>query len=258
MVSVLRDCYLNLTNGSYNKCNAAYAVGGPVQAINMLNTNLDLNITDYVTIGFTGVTSLVDAVGGIDINVLSSEIEHLNNYQISMVGTTEDGEHFFANAGTDYIPVEREGVQTLNGLQATAYCRIRYVGNDFMRTQRQRTVITQIINKAKGMNPASVTSIVTDSMSNISTSLGLDEILELAKNVSSYNILEESYHFPFDEYRTGGMIGAKGSCVVPLNLVDNVKELHRFLYGTEDYQPSQTVIECSNQIQADTAPYLGQ
>ncbi|MEI3211165.1 MAG: LCP family protein [Lachnospiraceae bacterium] len=114
LASVYRDTYLNLGNDSYNKCNAAYAKGGPEQAINMLNMNLDMNITDFVTVGFAGLTDTIDALGGIQIDVHANEIQHLNNYQISMVGTTKDGETFTATAGTDYIPVTSAGLQTLN------------------------------------------------------------------------------------------------------------------------------------------------
>ena len=82
LVSVYRDTYLNLSNDSYNKCNAAYAKGGPEMAISMLNMNLDLNITDFVTVGFAGLTDTVDALGGVYIDVDDSEISHLNHYQL--------------------------------------------------------------------------------------------------------------------------------------------------------------------------------
>lgn len=129
LISVFRDTYLNLGNDSYNKCNTAYAQGGPEQAINMLNMNLDLDITDYVTIGFSGLIDAVDALGGVEIEVTDSEISHLNNYQLCMA----------EELGVDYIPVEQSGRQLLNGMQATAYCRIRYTkGDDFRRAERQR------------------------------------------------------------------------------------------------------------------------
>ena len=82
LVSVYRDTYLNIGNDSYNKANSAYAKGGPLQAINMLNMNLDLNITDYVTVGWAGVADTIDALGGVEIDVDESEINHLNNYQV--------------------------------------------------------------------------------------------------------------------------------------------------------------------------------
>lgn len=147
MASVYRDTWLNLSTDTYNKANAAYAKGGPKQAINMLNMNLDLNITDFVTAGFDGLIDLVDAVGGVEIDVKESEIGNLNDFQISIVGKPNGtlnakGEpNYEADPGT-YTPVKHAGLQTLNGLQATAYCRIRYVGNgDFERTQRQQAVL---------------------------------------------------------------------------------------------------------------------
>ena len=122
LVSVYRDTYLNLSNDSYNKCNAAYAKGGPKQAINMLNMNLDMNITDFVTVGFAGLTDTIDALGGIMIDVDSEELKHINSYQICMA---EDLKR-------SYTPVTDTGYQLLDGLQATAYCRIRYTaGDDF-------------------------------------------------------------------------------------------------------------------------------
>ena len=254
LVSVFRDTYLNLSNDTYNKCNAAYAKGGPTQAINMLNMNLDLNITDFVTIGFDGLIQVIDALGGVQVNVLESEIVHLNNYQISMVGTSKDGETFTATAGKDYTPVQSPGLQTLNGLQATAYCRIRYVGNDFQRAERQRAVIQAIADKAKS-NPAGLASIAESVFGKVYTSLDLSEIVELLGNIAKYEIVDEA-GFPDADMRGGGNIGSKGSCVVPLTLSDNVVWLHKFLFGDEDYEPSSTVKKCSEQIIVDTAPYL--
>ena len=140
LISVFRDTYLNLSNDSYNKCNTAYAQGGPEQAINMLNMNLDLDITDYVTIGFSGLIDAVDALGGIEMEVTDAEITHLNNYQLCMA----------EELGVDYTPVENSGRQLLNGMQATAYCRIRYTkGDDFRRAQRQREVLADMMEKAR-------------------------------------------------------------------------------------------------------------
>lgn len=256
LVSVYRDTYLNVGNDSYNKCNSAYMRGGPEQAIQMLNTNLDLNIENYVTVGFKGLINCIDALGGVEIDVQSNEIGYLNDYQISMVGKSEDGIHFTANAGTDYTPVANSGVQVLNGLQATAYCRIRYIGNDFGRTQRQRTVITQMLNRAQNASPATLSSVAESTFANVSTSFDLDTILTTVAGIGDYHIVG-SEGFPFEEHRGGGIIGGKGSCVVPTTLTENVSELYEFLFGVEDYVPSATVQECSDKIYADTAPYIG-
>lgn len=254
LVSVYRDTYLNLSNDSYNKCNAAYAKGGPMQAINMLNMNLDLDITDFVTIGFEGLIDVIDAVGGVEVNVTDAEIKHLNNYQISMVGKSSDGINFTANEGTDYIPVKSAGMQTLNGLQATAYCRIRYVGDDFQRAERQRTVIKAIMDKAKA-NPTKLAGIAESVFSEVYTSLDLSEILDILSNITKYQIVDEG-GFPDADMRGGGTIGNKGSCVVPLTLENNVVWLHEFLFGEKNYEPSSTVKTCSQQIINETGQYL--
>lgn len=254
LVSVFRDTYLNLSNDSYNKCNAAYAKGGPMQAINMLNMNLDLDITDFVTIGFEGLIDVIDAVGGVEINVTEAEIKHLNNYQISMVGKSSDGINFTANEGTDYIPVKSPGMQTLNGLQATAYCRIRYVGDDFQRAERQRTVIKAIMDKAKA-NPGKLAGIAESVFDEVYTSLDLSEILDILSNITKYQIVDEM-GFPDADMRAGGTIGNKGSCIVPLTLENNVILLHEFMFGEKNYEPSSTVKTCSQQIINETGQYL--
>lgn len=254
LLSVFRDTYLNLGNDSYNKCNAAYAKGGPEQAITMLNRNLDMNITDYITVGFDGLIEVIDALGGVEINVTEAEISHLNNYQISMVGKTTDGKNFTAEAGKDYTPVTSAGLQTLNGLQATAYCRIRYIGNDFQRAQRQRDVITAISEKAKKANISKLNDVVNGVMDNVSTSLDVSEILGVLKDIGNYSVVAND-GFPFEKYRATGTVGSKGSCVIPQDLKKNVEELHAFLFNENDYQVSSEVEEYSKKVASDTGKY---
>ena len=254
LVSVYRDTYLNLSNDSYNKCNAAYAKGGPMQAINMLNMNLDMNITDFVTVGFSGLTETIDALGGVYIDVKEEEISHLNNYQISIVGTTKDGKTYTAAEGS-YTPVTQAGYQKLNGLQATAYCRIRYVGNDFERTARQRRVLKAVADEAKKASPAQLEKIASSVFDKVYTSLDLSEIVELLGSINKYNIVDEG-GFPTSDMITTGTIGSKGSCVVPLDLESNVVWLHEFLFGEENYEPSSAVKEYSAKIASDTNGYI--
>ena len=251
LMSIFRDTYLNLGNDDYNKCNAAYAKGGPEQAINMINMNLDMNITDYVTVGFKGLIEVIDALGGVEIDVTKAEISHLNNYQISMVGKSKDGKTFTAQAGKDYTPVTNPGLQTLNGLQATAYCRIRYVGNDFARAQRQRDVITAIANKSKKADPKTLTEIANSVMKNVSTSLDIDEIIGVLSDLSKYNVVG-SEGFPFEEYRSTGTV-KKGSCVIPKDLTKNVVKAHEFLFDQKDYEPSAEILKYNDKIAADTS-----
>ena len=254
LVSVYRDTYLNLGNDSYNKCNAAYAKGGPEQAINMLNMNLDMNITDFVTVGFAGLTDTIDALGGIQIDVHENEIQHLNNYQISMVGTTKDGETFTATAGTDYIPVTSAGLQTLNGLQATAYCRIRYVGDDFERTKRQRDVLIAMMEKAKGASVGTLMSAMNAVLPHVVTSIDVEDIAAVLSKVGDYKVTV-SDGFPFAGMRAGASLSV-GACVVPMSLADNVVRLHEILYAEENYEPSAELKSFSAQIEADTKDRL--
>lgn len=252
LVSVYRDTYLNLSNDSYNKCNSAYAKGGPEQAINMLNMNLDMNITDFITVGFAGLIDTIDALGGVEIDVKEAEIVHLNNYQISISGKTTDGTTYTAKEGVDYIPVTHAGPQVLNGLQATAYCRIRYVGDDFQRTERQRTVLMKIAEKAKKASPSTLNEIANSVFGKVYTSLDISEILEVLANVTSYSITETG-GFPEASMRGTGTVGSKGSCVIPKNLESNVIWLHQFLFDDTSYVPSDTVKRCSEKIASDTA-----
>ena len=251
LCSVYRDTYLNLGNDSYNKCNAAYAKGGPEQAINMLNMNMDLNITDYVTVGFEGLIETIDALGGVYIDVQQNEIVHLNNYQISMVGKTTDKKTYTATEGVDYIAVKEPGMQLLNGLQATAYCRIRYVGDDFMRAKRQRTVLAAVMDVCKKSDPATLNKILNAALPNVSTSLDVDEMTAMLSNVTKYNITG-SDGFPFESNRTTGTVGSKGSCVIPVNLEQNVSLLHNFLFDDATYQVSSQVVQYSNKVSSDT------
>jgi len=252
LVSLYRDTYLNLGNDVYRKCNAAYAKGGPEQAINMLNMNFDLDITDYVTIGFEGLEEAVDALGGVEIDIAVDEISHLNNYQRSMY-LNEDGT---GELNEDIIEVYESGLQTLNGLQATAYCRIRYTaGNDYKRAERQRTVIAQLFERAKSSSFSKLSKAAMAIMPNVETSLSADEIIGLLSMVSDYSIAE-SEGMPFENNRYATNLGSDGSCIVPITLEENAKALHKLLYPNEEYVPSATVVEISNHIAEHAAPYL--
>ena len=248
LVSVYRDTYLNLSNDSYNKCNSAYAKGGPMQAINMLNMNLDMNIKDFITVGFAGLSNTVDALGGIMIDIDDVELKHINNYQKTMASDMK----------REYTPVESTGYQLLDGLQATAYCRIRYGGgDDFKRTERQREVLLAIFDKAKSASPATLTAAVNAIFDNdeIYTSLDVADILDILGDITKYEVVAQG-GFPEESRRATGTIGSKGSCVVPVSLADNVQWLHEFLFEDEQYSPSDAVIEYSNKVEADTSGYV--
>lgn len=246
LMSVYRDTYLNLGNDTYNKCNAAYAKGGPKQAINMLNMNLDLDITDFVAVGFKGVTDVVNAIGGIYIDVDSAELEHINNYQISIA----------ENLKTTYTPITETGYQKVNGLQATAYCRIRHSDNDFKRTERQREVLAAVLEEAKDLDITTLTKIVNDVLGDFYTSIDLDEIITLVSDLSSYTLIDEG-GFPMTDYLTTGSLGkGVGDSVICTDLEAAVAELHRIFFDEEDYEPSETVKEISDTIYKNTKAYV--
>ena len=219
LVSVYRDTYLNIGTDSYQKCNAAYSYGGAEQAVKMLNMNLDMDITNFVTVGYKGLSEVIDGLGGVYIDVDSEEIKHINNYQIGIAEVLK----------CDYTPVTETGMQLLNGLQATAYCRIRYTaGNDFKRAARQREVIQAIEDQAKKADYATLSKVFNSAIDDIYTSLDSKDILELLSNIANYRIVDEG-GFPEETMRTTGNIGAK--------VTDSVKEYSR-------------------KIAADTSPYL--
>ena len=247
LCSVYRDTYLNLSNDTYTKCNAAYAQGGPEQAISMLNMNLDMDISDFITIGFRGLTDVVDALGGVTIDVTDAEISHLNNYQSTMAQELK----------LNYTPVTSAGVQTLNGLQATAYCRIRYTaGDDFRRAERQRTVLMACLEKAQGMSYSQLETVANNAFKETYTSLDISEILDMLKNVAKYRVVDNN-GFPYEEMRATGTMGKAGSCVLPVDLESNVKWLHKFLFNDESYEPSADVQKYSDKIKGDVSKYIG-
>lgn len=212
----------------------------------MLNMNLDLDITDYVTIGFSGLIDAVDALGGVEIEVTDSEISHLNNYQLCMA----------EELGVDYIPVEQSGRQLLNGMQATAYCRIRYTkGDDFRRAERQRDVLRAMMDKASGASVSTLTDMVNAVLPQVETSLNVNEILSVLGSVAGYNMVE-SDGFPFEGGRAGANVGSKGSCVIPNDLEENVRQLHHMLYPEESYTPSARVRQIDEEIKAQTSEYM--
>ena len=259
LVSVYRDTLLNVKDDTYSKANAAYALGGPAQAVNMLNTNLDLNITDYVSIDFDALVTVVDCLGGLDIPLSYAEIVHMNNY---CVETAEE-------TGKSYTPVELPepkpedqeaivGTYHLNGVQATSYCRIRYTASlDMGRTERQRRVIQMIVDKAKKAGLSTIFDIMDQVFPMVKTSVSKTEILKLIPAMIGYCI-DETTGFPQD-YKFATV---KGSVIVPTTLDSNVLKLHQFLYGNTNYTPTQDVLNKNAQIAAivgggqvqDTAP----
>lgn len=248
LVSVYRDSYLDIGGGTFKKCNSAYAKGGPEQAITMLNKNLDMDITDYVTVDFNAVVECVDLLGGVTIPEVSDEEAVLmHGYMDEINKLTKNNSKYLSGGGTN---VEMDGVQ------ACAYARIRYTaGDDYKRTERQRTVLTAMVQKAQKANLTTINSLIDELFGDIKTSFSNTELISLAAKVFNYS-LGETIGFPFEKNTT--TLGNKGSVVVPCDLESNVKQLHVFLYDDNEYAPTDTVKNNSAQIVNDTGFHQGE
>lgn len=236
MVSVYRDTLMDLSNGTINKCNSAYARGGATQALSMLNTNLDLQIKKYVTIDFSIVVDVIDILGGIEVDVTEAEMKAMNDYiwETAMV------------AGVEPVLISQPGYQLLDGAQATTYARIRKgVGDDYARTERQRLVIQKVVQKAVTAGLGTINEIIDKAFPRISTNFTMIEILKYAQWFDEYKFGQTS-GFPF-EYGSETIPG-KGSCVYALDMAKDVSKLHEFLFGTIDYTPTSIVQEIDSEV----------
>lgn len=245
----------DLSDDIFQKCNAAYSYGGAEQALKMLNMNLDMDIETFITVGYNGLRTVVDGLGGVWIDVDETELLYINDYQMDVANVLK----------CEYTPMTTAGYQKLDGLQATAYCRIRYGGgNDFKRTSRQREVLKAIEKEAKNTNLATLTKVFTDCMNEkiIYTNISNDQILTLLSNISNYSIVEEG-GFPDEKMRSTPNIdqirgNIVGSCVVANTLEENVVWLHRFLFDDEDYVVTGRAKDISKTLAAETAVYTNQ
>lgn len=237
ITSVYRDTYLKMGDTStYDKITHACAYGGPEMSMKSLNQAMDLNISNYVVVNFKAVADLVDAVGGIEVDVQQYEIQQLNKY------TKETANNI---GRKKYKLVESPGVQTLEGVQAVSYGRIRKgVGDDFKRTERMRTVMSLVMDKMKEMPFKEIKKLIKIMTPQVQTNLTKGNILGLAFRLPQYNI-STGDGWPY-KVTTGSLNG--GSYVFPSNLANNVKELHAKLFARVDYSPSSMVVTISNAI----------
>ncbi len=239
IISVFRDTLLQQSNGSYEKANSAYTMGGPQEAISMLNRNLDLDIQSYVSVNFNALVDVIDELGGIEVNLTAEEAFYTNGYAAETSKVV----------GQEMKDIKEEaGIQLLDGVHAVSYARIRYTeGNDFKRTERQRIVLEKVAEKAKKANLFTLNKIVDKVFPQISTNLTLPNMLGFAANAAKYNIVETS-GFPYSVTTSEEVADHEGSYVVPINMADNVKRLHAALFGDELYEPSSKVWEVHSDI----------
>lgn len=233
LVSVYRDTLLKLDDGSYNKANAAYAFGGPEGAISMINRNMDMDISKYVTVNFNALVDVIDALGGFDMTLTHDEVVHMNNYCVETSEVT----------GKDYekIEPEEEGTYHLNGVQVVSYARIRYTGGgDFERTSRQRRVLALIAEKAQSASFSTLNKIIDKVFPQISTNFTITEMIAYAKDIAKYK-LGDSMGFP--DNNSFDMLDVVGSVVIPETLTSNVEDVHKFLFGDDGYTISSNITD---------------
>ena len=228
LISVYRDTYVQIEGYGLDKITHAYSYGEVPLAIKTLNTNLDLNIKEFVTVNFEAVKDIIDAVGGISMPITSEEVSHIPG---------------ITNAGT----------YNLTGEQALAYSRIRYAaGGDYKRTERMRDVLTAVANKLKTFNIGQLNNFVDTVLPKVYTNITASDIFSLLPNAVNYKI-SQSIGWP---YETKG-ITLDRWYGIPVTLESNVTKLHKEVFGQTDYILPDTVKEISDSIVSKTG-YKGQ
>lgn len=249
ITSVVRDTYawINEDRG-YDKINHAYSFGGPALAIQALNNNFDLDIEYYIAVNFNAVQEIIDAIGGVEVEVEGYEIAEVNRVirEMKKQGVFETAPE-----------LSETGVQTLNGQQALAYMRIRKVGNgDWERMERQREVLSKIFENVKAMKKSELVSLAQDLLPYIKTNLPFKEAISLGTEVllNGLTTLTQS-QLPSTDESYGTKLSNGIYYLIPTTLEENVKEWHRQVYKDEDYQVTSGVQSISDAITNRTGIY---
>ena len=238
LISVYRDTYLDIEGYGLDKVTHAYSYGSAPLAIATLNRNLDLNIKEFVTINFDILVEAVNLLGGVEINVEQKEIQYLNMYSNTTNVTTSNNTKNITHAG----------LQTLDGMQALSYSRIRYTeGGDYKRTERMRDVMTAILEKAKKSDVFTINKLLDNVLPDIYTNISSSEILGVVPSLANYEI-NTSMGWP---YETKG-ITLNAWYGVPVTLEKNVEKLHKDMFGADDYVMSTTVKNINTKIKNKT------
>lgn len=237
LLSVYRDTYVYVTengNKKLDKITHAYSYGGAQNTLKSLNEALDLNITEYVTVNFDAVIAAVNALNGVEIDITSEELKYINDY----IDATSQ------SSGIKSSHLSKAGRQTVDGVQAVAYSRIRYTaGGDYKRTERMRTVVTAMAKKAKTLSIGQLNKLADEILPRVSKNIENNDIIALIPSALSFDIIE-SLGWP---YNVKG-ITTTAWYGVPVTLESNVIRLHKELFGQEDYKVSETVKEMNAAI----------
>lgn len=234
LVSVYRDSYLMVSGYGLTKANNAYSWGGAELALKTLNENLDLNLTEFVTVNFDSMSEAVDALGGIDMEITEAELQYINQYV--------DDTNLWTGKKSQHI--ETAGPHHLDGVQAVAYCRIRYTrGGDYKRTERMRNVIQAMVKVIKTKSFSEMDAFAKLILPKVYTNLSANDIFSLLPAFASFNITE-SIGWPYDIEG----VTLERWYGVPVTLQSNVERLHREIFNDPDYKAPDSVVSISNQI----------
>lgn len=224
MTSLLRDMYVDIPGKGGNRLNAAYSFGGAELLMETVEKNFDIPVSRCVQVNFEAFANLVDAVGGVDLELSTEEIEYVNGYLVEYNMLTDRPQ------GTDNMDPSMSGMVHLNGPQALAYCRNRYLGTDFGRTERQRKVLTEVIKKLPGAMVTNGNVLFDGLMPNLTTNLTRMECFRLslmAGKLLIYDIVSDSIPQP-DTYKNANI---RGMAVLEVDFEENIKYLREKLYG---------------------------
>ena len=238
LTSIYRDTMLKIGDSDkYDKITHAFAYGGPANTVKSINQSMDINIDKFVVINWKTVVDMINAAGGVTLNIEDYEIDEMNQCTEETANVVGDGK---------YTPVTRSGKQTVDGYQAVGYGRMRYgVGDDIKRTERMRTVIEALLKKLKKSSPKKIDKVMKTTLPLIKTNIEKRDILSLATRVPKFKVTK-SDSFPY-EY-TGGMIDGV-YYLIPNTLKESVIDLHKKVFGQKVYKPSQKVKHISEKIE---------
>ncbi len=224
MLSLLRDMYVEIPGYKDNRLNAAYSFGGAELLMETLEQNFDIPIHRYVQVNFQAFAGLVDAVGGVELELSNEEVQYVNGY------LTEYNVLEGRPEGTDYLDSGAYGLLHLNGPQALAYCRIRYIGSDFARTQRQRDVLMAVIKKAPKALLTNAGALLNGLLPNLTTNLTEDECRQLSLqviNLARYELAQT--RIPIDgSYQNANI---DGKSVLQVDFEKNKEFIRQAIYG---------------------------
>lgn len=229
ITSIQRDTliYIPGVKQDYEKLNHAYVYGGADLAMQTINYNFDLDLTRYVTFDFEGVLSVINNIGGIELEIKDYEVPYISN-------------------------ISKSGYQHLTGEQALAYMRIRYADSDYVRMNRQTNVMKAMFSKISSLSYGELLSLLNESLPYVETNLSKEDILSLGMQALKIDLKNiENYQIPSGGYEDiNHSVSYNGYS--PLYVMNSyqqmVKELHKGIYGEEDYEPSQTIKDLESKI----------